>query len=188
MKLYKILGADGKPCNGGKGKWFLPHGKRAGKWMPPIKGNLKPCQNGYHLCRRGKVVLWLNARIFEAESKGDRAVQYDDIVVRQARLIRELTTWNERTARLFACDCAERALSRVDKPDERSIAAAAVARRFAAGGADADELYSARIAAGCSAWHSARDGARYSARCSPWYAERKWQTRRLFEYLDGKRG
>lgn len=49
----------------------------------------------------------------------------------------------ERTLRIFACDCAESA-----KPtDPRSLAAIAVARRYADGLATADELRAARVAA-----------------------------------------
>jgi len=46
--FYKVLAVDGvSPQHGGSGKWFLPKGKRAGKWMPKID-NIKPCQRGYH--------------------------------------------------------------------------------------------------------------------------------------------
>lgn len=49
----------------------------------------------------------------------------------------------ERTLRIFACDCAELA----NPTDPRSLAAIAVARRYADGLATADELYSAATAA-----------------------------------------
>ena len=77
---------------------------------------------------------------------------------------------DERTLRLFACDCAERAVSRIKKPDARSLAAIEVARRFANGEATADELDAARDAA-----YAASNAARA--------AERRWQVERLVGML-----
>ena len=45
--IYKVLASDGTPCHGGSGKWFMPKGKRPGKWMPAIK-DIQPCARGYH--------------------------------------------------------------------------------------------------------------------------------------------
>jgi hypothetical protein len=71
--------------------------------------------------------------------------------------------------RLFAADCAERALLREQaagrEPDPRSWAAAAVARRYARGEATDEELD--------AAWDAA------------WAAERRWQAARLRLYLVG---
>ena len=53
----------------------------------------------------------------------------------------------------FSCRCAEDALSRIDIPDPRSIAAIAVKRRWIAGEATDEELADARDAA----WAAARD-------------------------------
>jgi hypothetical protein len=76
-----------------------------------------------------------------------------------------------RELRLFACDCAERALIRERdagrEPDPRSWAAIEVSRRYADGQATDDELAAARDAA----WAAARD------------AERAWQRERLTWYL-----
>ncbi len=108
--LYKVLGEHGRPYNGGQGTWFLPEGDRPGRWMPAITGALEPCRRGYHLCRATDLLEWLGPRIYVAEARGDRVVDTDKIVVRAARLVRQLTTWNDRTARLFAADCAEAVL------------------------------------------------------------------------------
>jgi hypothetical protein len=54
---------------------------------------------------------------------------------------------NDRSRRLFACDCADDALARVAEPDPRSVVAVAVARRFATGLATAAELDAAKAAA-----------------------------------------
>ena len=60
----------------------------------------------------------------------------------------------EREARLFACDCAERALANIAEPDPRSVAAVEVARRYAMGTATQEELDAARAAE--DAWQAER--------------------------------
>ena len=204
-KLYKVLGVGGKCCNGGHGKWHLPKGNRPGKWMPAIDGELEPCDNGYHLCRKKHLVKWLNTEIYEAEYRGEILRAHNKVVVREARLVRRVETWTERTARLFACDCAERSLKYADKMSVNTlISTIDTARRFANGDATREELNAAwsaawsaaeiaasaawsaaEIAAESAAWRAAESAA--SAAESAASAEARWQTKRLFEYLDGKR-
>ena len=43
-KLYKILGLNAEPINGGSRTW-----NTNGKWMPFIE-DIEPCERGYHLC------------------------------------------------------------------------------------------------------------------------------------------
>lgn len=166
-KLYKIVGHQGEAINGGRGTWFLPKGKRPGKWMPDIKGKITPCKNGYHLCHKKDLVEWLtNGRIFEAEYRGELGKGGDKVVVRQARLIREMN-WNDKTARLFAADCAERVLHLYEKryPDDARVRnCIEVARRVANGDLPVSELAAARAAAeaaaGDAAWAAAGAAAR----------------------------
>ena len=82
-----------------------------------------------------------------------------------------------RTQRLFACDCAERALSRIASPDPRSIEAVRVARLYADSKATAVELAAAWAAAWAAwdaaryaAWDAARAAARAAARDAAWAA------------------
>ena len=67
----------------------------------------------------------------------------------------------------FACRCAERALSRVENPDPRSIAAIAAKRAWMRGEITDAELKLAegasRAAASAAAWDAARDAARDAA-------------------------
>ena len=89
-----------------------------------------------------------------------------------------------RTQRLFACDCAERALARIASPDPRSIEAVRVARLYADGqatdaelGAAWDAVWAARDAAGAAgaaAWDAA-----WAARDAAWAAEIEWQVGRM---------
>ena len=108
-RLYKVLGLDDRPLYGSDG-WYLPEGNFPGEWMPPVEGVLTPCQNGYHLCRPQDLPFWLGPRIYLAEYRGESLDEGDKIVVRQARLLRRLDTWNMCSARLLACDWAERTL------------------------------------------------------------------------------
>ena len=77
----------------------------------------------------------------------------------------------DRLARLYACDCAQRALERERtqgrEPDPRSWKAIEVSRKFACGEATKAELDAARDAAWAAAWDAA------------FAAERAWQTEAL---------
>ncbi len=239
MKLYKVLNLNGSPCHGGSGSWNLPHGKRTGKWMPEVQ-DIELCECGYHLCRKQDLVLWLGPAIYEAEYRGDILEGSDKVVVSEARLISRLDAWNDRTARLFAYDCAERVLKIVN--DKRCDNTVRVARLFADGKATADELAAAsaaartaasaaaraaasaaaraaasaaaraaasaaakatarnaasaaaraaasaaaKAAASAAAWDAASAAAKATARNAARDAETKWQTTRLFQYLNGE--
>jgi hypothetical protein len=166
MKYYKVLDKHGCSCHGGEAEWSLPTQNddgtwTPGEWMPEIEGELKPCRNGYHVVTLEQLPDWLGERIFEVEV-GDEIVHADGkSVVRTCRLTRECTGWNERTARLFACDCAERVLYLFEARypgDGRPRKAIEIARRYADGKAAVEELAAARDAA-CAAAEAARDVA-----------------------------
>ena len=186
-RLFKVLGKDGEPFHGGSGKWSLPANGEPGDWMPPIKGDLVPCANGYHLCREKDLLRWLGPTIWAAEYRGERIDDDEKIVVREARLIYQYANWNERTSCLFACDCAERVVH-LCGDDERPRKAIEVARRYASGKATNEELTAAWAAARDAARAAAWDAARAAARATAWdaarAAEQEWQTARLLEFLD----
>jgi len=181
--LYKVLNENGTPCHGGNGTWSLPTLNEdgawiPGKWMPAIEGELVPCENGYHLCRDVQVLDWLGPALFEAEYRGEVVEAGDKVVVREARLLRRLETWNDRTARLFACDCAERVLPLFEgehPADTRPREAIETARRYANGEATVKELAAARVAAG-AARYAVKAGAwdawdaRYAVKATTWAA------------------
>ena len=209
-RLYKVLGSDDRPCHGGYGEYSLPHDGQPGKWMPPIEGALAPCKNGYHLCTIEQLPHWLDAHIYEAEGRGDHIECDDKIVYREVRLLRKCDGWNKRTARLFACDCAEHVLSIFERQcsdDDRPRRAIETARRYANCQATHDELAAAGAAAwdaaGTTAWAAAWDAAGAAAWAAAWDAagaaawdaawaaagaaagtdERQWQAERLAEVL-----
>ena len=163
MKYYKVLDSMGRSCFGGNAQWSLPQRNEdgtwvPGEWMPEVEGPLEPCANGYHVVSIEQLPMWLGERIFEVEV-GDEIVHADDkSVVRTCRLTRECTGGNERTARLFACDCAEHVLSLYEAQypdDRRPRKAIETARRYAEGKAAVEEL--------TAAWYAAEAAARAAA-------------------------
>jgi len=246
MRYFKILDGNGRSAR--DQEWPLPHGKRPGQWLPPAEddeGELIPYVTGYHVYTPKQLLEWTGPTIWEVQVRRRRLVDAGHMtVVRSARIVAP-TRWDDRTARLFACDCAARALRRERRagrePDKRSWEALRVARLYAEGKATNQELIAAGVAAGYAwtatdvawtagkaaakaawdaiaaawaatevapgtpawatwntsaatigaAWNAteaaasaAWDGAGHAA----WKAERRWQAKRLEEYLDGKRG
>lgn len=184
---YKVLTDKGAAYHGGVGRWPLPKGDEPGAWKR-VEGDVIPCMNGLHVCARDQLIYWLGPAIFVCEVDDSMEVvdHGDKTVVRRARLVSRADKWNERTARLFAADCADKAIrdwQRASglKCDPRSRAAIRAAREFANGNMSAAELSAARRSA-------ARSAAESAAGSAAWSAARSWQTKRLFEYLDGKRG
>ena len=146
--LYKVLQDNGQTPYG-TGVWSLPTDDQHSDWMPAMTGKLIPCENGYHLCRREDLVSWLGPHIYTAEYRGERIDDDDKIVVREARLLALIVPWNERSARLFACDCATHVwplFEQKNPTDSRPRNCIEIARKFAIGNATANEMDAARAA------------------------------------------
>lgn len=176
-RYFKFLDAAGSGQHSGFA-WPLPKGDDPGAWVEAA-GALVACENGLHAARAGDCLAWLDETAYELEYDGEVLDGVDKVLGRKARLTRRLA-WDERTKRLFACDCAERVLPLYERAvpgDARPREAIAVARRFANGAATREELAAARAAASAAASAAA------------WYAagaaERAWQTATLVAYLDG---
>lgn len=209
--LYKVLGKGGKPYHGGRGRW-----NTHGKWMSSIKENQKliPCHRGYHLCKREHLIRWLGPEIWIATYKGERITRADKVVVRKARLVKKFRTWTPKTIRLFLCDCADHVL---EFGQDDLMEVIETGRQYARGEITYQKLSKIRDHIPMKAWEYHRQGAmhlyypmkaveyatRYVCKMSagPYYArlvrgptiedqlkEKDWQTERLFEYLEGKRG
>src|SRR6185436_14361944 len=94
--LFKVLSAEGTPCNGGSGKWFLPTKTKPGKWMPKISG-VCVCSRGYHLT--SAPLEWFGSgprRLFVAAPAPNADIDYDNaggakVAVSSARLLEEVT-------------------------------------------------------------------------------------------------
>lgn len=109
-------------------KWlngFLAKGDfqyRLRHWTPPIEGNLVPCLNAYHGCSERHLAHWIESDLFVIESREKWFPGGCKLYTRGPVRIVEHLKWNERTARLFAADCAERVLplwEREHPDDER---------------------------------------------------------------------
>jgi len=163
MKLYKFL-------NENMTSTFQCHDWKKG-WMPAIKGILVACENGYHLMREQDIIHWLGAVLWEVEYRGELLESSDKVVVREARLVKKIDTWNEKTQRRFACDCAKHVLHIFENEhpnDFRVRDCIEVARQYANGKAALDDLNAARSTvwgAGNSAWATAR-----ASRSTAWAA------------------
>lgn len=201
MTFYKVTGPKGESVHGGTGSWPLPRGARPGKFLT-VEGEIRACHRGLHFCREDQLLDWLGPAVWEFEPRGEIIDAGGKLVCAKGRLVRRCDGWNERTARLFAIDCAARALNHEKRagrtPDRRSYEALKVARRFADGNATSVELAAARDAVWAVS-AAARDAAWAAASAAAWAAqaaaqaaasaaERKWQAKRLFEYLEGRRG
>ena len=190
MRAYKFLRDDMRSGYGEEGPWQV--GERR-----EVKGDLALCANGYHWSKdwfdalvyaRGNV-----AAIVEVPSRGNRT----DTTKGCSRWQRLVAAVNvERELRLFAVECAERALHRERdagrEPDPRSWAALDVARRYGNGKATVADMAAAWAAARDAAWAAARAAARDAAWAaakaaagdSAKAAEVEWQRQRLNELLD----
>lgn len=142
--------APGGVAYAGRGRWHLPQGDQPGKWMHDYKSQPVLCARGYHWCRARDALHHMHAECWLIETRGVTVVGDDKSVSQGARLLRRVETWNERTQRLFAADCAE-AVVHLCGDDPRPRAAIETARRFARGEATVDEL----IAAGAATWVAA---------------------------------
>jgi len=175
--FYKVLNVDGTPFHGGTSRWHLPTADGPGEWMPAIPDPV-PCARGYHLCRDATDLLeWLGPTIWVAEASGAVVTDHNKVVVERARLLRRLP-WDERIAREFAADCAERVLPVYEAAypgDDRPRRAVEVARAYARDGATRDQLVAAGMAADTAARNAVRapsDAAEAAANTAVWEAVR----------------
>ena len=194
ITLYKVLDHNGKPMHGGSGCYPLPTADKPGKWMSPIKP-LVPCHSGYHVCRGAEhLIHWLGPVIWGVETCGKVVEADNKVVCEQVRLVARVDTWNEKTQRLFAVDCAEHVLPIFENArpgDMRPRKAVEAARAYARGEINKVALAAAAAAAWAAARTAAADIAGNAAvwavnAASAAVVERKWQAERLRYYLSGK--
>jgi len=171
-QYFKVLGAGRRPMHGGSGQWPKP-----GKWTEHRVPD--PCSSGWHLCRPGDLKQWLGPHIWIAETDGPVMATFDKVIASKARLLYEVTTWDEQLARLFAADCAEYVLHIFEEArpgDNRPRRCIELARLFARGDANHRDLAAARVAAQASALAAAWAGswvvARHAAQAAAYAAAR----------------
>ena len=175
MTYYKFLTDDNKgKYSGYDFTKYLPRDGKPGKWMRKIETPVM-CERGYHCFAPEHILKWLDAQLFEVEIKGRRVHGEDKTVAQQMRFIRKVDTWNDKSARLFACYCARDVLPLFEKNcpgDNRPRVAIETSERYANGMATEEELSAARAAAwGASraaAWDAALTAAWGAARAASW--------------------
>ena len=172
---YKVLNEDGSCHHGGNGRWSLPTKNddgtwTPGEWMPKIE-RLELCDSGYHVVSIEQLAQWLGPAIFDVQVRGEHLDAEDKSCWQEARLLRCYEGWNERAARLWACECAGHVLHIFEKAypdDKRPRRVIETARRYALGAATDEELAAAG-AAWAAAW-AARTAAWAAARAAAWAA------------------
>ena len=164
MKAYHFLKSDMTAGSGDEPPWKVGEERT-------YEGELELCQSGYH-----SSPTWYDCLAYApgpmaciVEISGETIREKSKSVSRARKLINAVDA--SRELRLFACDCAERAMTRANWKDERSWNAIRVARLYAEGNATEQELKSA-------AWSAA-----WSAQLAAGSAEQKWQRRRLNWYI-----
>jgi hypothetical protein len=166
MKYYKFLTEDnkGEYSNFDYTK-YLPNGDKPGKWLPKIE-IISLCEIGYHAFKADYLLSWINAQLFEVEFDGETIDSDNKTVAQRMRILRKIETWNDKTARLFACWCAIDVLTIYEKAypdDNRPRAAIETAERFANGLATKEELSAAWDAAWSAALSAESAGSAGSA-------------------------
>jgi len=159
---YKVL-MTGRLSNHDSSEWPEPPGIRT------VDGEIEPCENGLHLVDAEHIIDWLylGTEIWVAEPTPDATIVKGDdkIAVSGARLVRQLP-WDDRTARLFAADCAEHVLHHYEDRypgDDRPRKAIEMARAVARGEATSAAWSAAESAARSAAESAARSAARSAA-------------------------
>ncbi len=149
-----------------------------GVWTDAVD-SIEMCVSGWHVCDTATDLLgWLHEELWLVEWDGESIAGDDKRVVKRARLVVRVDAWDDRSARLFAVDCAEHVLHIFE---DKYIEAA---RRFVMGEIDRNELDAARDAA--RAARDAAGAARAAAGAAAWAAwdaERSWQGKQLDERL-----
>ncbi len=169
--LYKWLTADSHTAVQRK-----PWPVAVGEWTKPETPVL--CESGWHAMYEKDVLAHLpvgaGAKLWRVEVRGAVVESDDKIAAESMRLIYCLGETTDSNLRLFACDVAEDALSLVESPDPRSLAAIEAARHYATGTATKSELDAAgdaaEAAAEAAAGAAARTAARTAARDASWAA------------------
>ena len=174
MKAYHFLREDMSGGYGNEPPWKVGETRK-------LRGHVALCERGYHSSPSFLDALRYApgpvACLVDVSRPADKDTNKQ--VSRRRTLVAAKNV--ERELRLFACDCAARALSRERQagrePDKRLWWAVKVSIRFALGLETAAARDAAGAAAADAAWAAA--GAAWAARDAAWAAECEWQRKHL---------
>ena len=77
------------------------------EWLT-IDGELELCKNGFHVCRPGTMIRWMQVQLFECVIGGEVIDDADKICCSKIRLTKKVGTWGIRQIVLFAEACVAR--------------------------------------------------------------------------------
>jgi hypothetical protein len=120
----------------------LPDADTPGEWAPEHKTKPILYERGYYWCEARHAIHHLHVECYLFEPWGETVRGDDENVSQGGRLLRRVETWNDRTARLFAADCAE-TVAHLCGDDPRPREAIETARRYVRGQATEAELAAA---------------------------------------------
>ncbi len=123
-------------------QWSLPDADTPGEWAPKYKTKPILYERGYYWCEARHAIHHLHVECYLFEPWGETVRGNDENVSQGGRLLRRVETWNDRTARLFAADCAE-TVAHLCGDDPRPREAIEIARRYVQGQATEAELAAA---------------------------------------------
>ena len=139
------------------------------KWTTQVSDPVL-CERGWHACRWEDAVDHISAELWVVELDGRIIEGVNKVVGERLRIVRKVSTINDRTLRLFAADCAESVLHLFEErhpDDDRPRLAIQAARDYANGLIDSAASWAAslaaELAASCSVVASAAYSAAYSA-------------------------
>jgi hypothetical protein len=173
--LYKLTAPDGAPVHGGVGVWPLPADGKPGDWRN-VTGKIVTCERGLHLLRREDIREWVRGGVlWEAEPapRTQTVVDTNKVVVRKARLVRQVAVIDRPLLIEWAADCAEHVLYLFEAKypkDDRPRKAIETARRYARGEATREEARDATTAAATAAYYAATTTAASYAATTTSYA------------------
>ena len=195
MKAYHFLKDDMSAGSGSEPAW------KEGETRE-IKGLIATCSRGYHSSS-----TWYDALNY---APGNIACIVDIPTIREGTIKdtdkcvspkRTLIAARDagKVLRYWACDCAERALKRVNVTDERSWNAIKVARAYNEGKATKQDLDASWAASRAASWDASLAASRAASWAASlaasraatldaswaasWDVEIKWQKRRLNWYM-----
>jgi len=162
MKAYHFLKDNMKSGEGQEKAWTIGEERT-------IKGEVELCVRGYH-----SSPSWYDALNYApgpiaclVEIPKQGTIKDTNKSVSPKRRLVDCRN-AEQVLRIWACDCAERALKKAKIKDERSWNAIKVARLYSDDKATREELATARSAARAAAWSDTRSAARAAARDAAW--------------------
>ena len=176
-KYYKFLCPDGSGIYSHKFKWSLPNEDELGDVHPAVRGDLKMCVNGYHVCTADQLLLWgqPNTILVQIYTETDEKIEEDEKICLRGpvRVAKRIDTWSNQTNAQLCAAYARRVLNlfeRLNPGNTRPRESIEMAEAYARGDIQENKWDAARAAATEAAWTVARDVAGDTAWAAAWDA------------------